>query len=64
MKPKKELIIRRPDDWHLHLRDGEMLRAVLPFTAELFGRAMIMPNIKPPVRTINEAIAYRQKIVG
>jgi dihydroorotase len=62
MKPKNELIIKRPDDWHLHLRDGDMLRAVLPFTAELYGRAIIMPNLRPPVRTIKDAEAYRQRI--
>lgn len=63
MQSKTELTITRPDDWHLHLRDGEMLRAVLPFSAQLFGRAMIMPNLKPPVRTIREAQAYRKRIL-
>ena len=43
------LTIRRPDDWHLHLRDGAMMRAVLPFTAACFGRAIVMPNLVPPV---------------
>ena len=58
-----ELTIKRPDDWHLHLRDGDMMRAVLPFTAHLYGRAMIMPNLQPPVRTIKDAEAYRQRIL-
>jgi dihydroorotase len=63
MKPKNELIIKRPDDWHLHLRDGVIMQAVLSFSAELYGRAIIMPNLKPPVRTAKDAAAYRQKIV-
>ena len=58
------LTIRRPDDWHLHLRDGAMLRAVLPETARHFGRAIIMPNLVPPVTTIAAAQAYRQRIMG
>ena len=57
------LRIRRPDDWHLHLRDGEMLRAVLPHTAAHFARAIVMPNLKPPVRTGADAAAYRQRIL-
>ena len=57
------LTIRRPDDWHLHLRDGAALRAVLPFTAAQFGRAIVMPNLKPPVTTTAQALAYRQRIV-
>ena len=58
-----ELTILRPDDWHLHLRDGDMLRAVLPHTADLFGRAIIMPNLVPPVRTAEDAVAYRGRIL-
>jgi len=58
-----ELTITRPDDWHLHLRDGDMMRAVLPYTAELYGRAIIMPNLKPPVKTAKDARAYRQRIL-
>jgi dihydroorotase len=58
-----ELTIIRPDDWHLHLRDAEMMRAVLPFTAELYGRAIIMPNLRPPVRTVKDAATYRQRIL-
>ena len=49
------LPLTRPDDWHLHLRDGEMLAAVLPDTARRFARAMVMPNLDPPVRTVDDA---------
>jgi dihydroorotase len=56
--------IRRPDDWHLHLRDGEMLSAVVPATARVFGRAIVMPNLKPPVRTVADAGAYRERILA
>ncbi|QQP90920.1 dihydroorotase [Skermanella sp. TT6] len=56
------LTIRRPDDWHLHLRDGAMLKAVLPFTARQFGRAIIMPNLKPPVTTVDQAKRYAAEI--
>ena len=59
-----ELTITRPDDWHLHLRDAGMMRAVLPFTAQLYGRAIIMPNLRPPVRTVEDAAAYRQRILA
>ncbi|MCJ7462080.1 dihydroorotase [Candidatus Palibaumannia cicadellinicola] len=55
--------IRRPDDWHVHLRDNDMLRTVLPYTSRYFGRAIIMPNIIPPVTTINQAKAYRKRII-
>lgn len=58
------LTLRRPDDWHLHLRDGEMLKAVLPETARHFGRAIIMPNLVPPVVTGADAIAYRDRILS
>lgn len=58
------ITIRRPDDWHLHLRDGDILQAVLPFTAELFGRAIVMPNIKPPARTKEEITSYRHRIIS
>lgn len=57
------LTIRRPDDWHLHLRDDAMLRAVLPYTARQFGRAIIMPNLVPPVTTVDDALAYRDRIL-
>lgn len=56
------LTIRRPDDWHVHLRDGEMLRAVAPFTARQFARAIVMPNLKPPVATPEAAAQYRERI--
>jgi dihydroorotase len=58
------LTIRRPDDWHVHLRDGAMLAAVLPYTAAQFGRALIMPNLSPPVTTVAAAVAYRQRILA
>jgi dihydroorotase len=58
------LTLRRPDDWHLHVRDGAMLRAVLPYTAERFGRAIIMPNLVPPVTTVAAATAYRARILA
>lgn len=56
------ITIIRPDDWHLHLRDGEQLRAVLPHTAKQFARAIIMPNLKPPVVTTDMALAYHARI--
>ncbi|EEE38001.1 dihydroorotase, homodimeric type [Rhodobacteraceae bacterium KLH11] len=58
------LTIRRPDDWHLHLRDGAMLQAVLPETARHFARAIIMPNLVPPVVTGAQAAAYRDRILA
>ena len=58
------LTIRRPDDWHVHLRDGEALAAVAPFTARHFGRAIVMPNLKSPVTTTAAAQAYRQRILA
>ncbi|WP_341861078.1 dihydroorotase [Gymnodinialimonas sp. 57CJ19] len=58
------LTIRRPDDWHLHLRDGAMMRAVLPETARDFARAIIMPNLVPPVVTASDALAYRDRILS
>jgi dihydroorotase len=58
------ITIRRPDDWHLHLRDGPMLAQVLPFTAARFGRAIVMPNLVPPVTTVADALAYRARIVA
>ena len=57
------LTLTRPDDWHLHLRDGDALRAVLPDTARQFARAIVMPNLRPPVRNVAEAEAYRQRIL-
>lgn len=58
------LTIRRPDDWHVHLRDGDMMRAVLPHTARQFGRAIVMPNLSPPVTNVAEALAYRARIMA
>ena len=60
----QELTLTRPDDWHLHVRDGEMLKAVLPHTVRQFSRAIIMPNLKPPVRSVAEAAAYRDRIIA
>ena len=58
------LTIRRPDDWHVHLRDGEMLNAVAPYTARQFARGIVMPNLDPPVTSVGAAEAYRQRIVA
>jgi len=58
----KSLVLRRPDDWHVHLRDGAALAAVLPFTAARFARAMVMPNLNPPVTTTRQALEYRERI--
>ena len=55
-----ELTLTRPDDWHLHLRDGDVLASVAPHTARQFGRAIIMPNLVPPVTTTEQALAYRE----
>ncbi len=59
-----ELTIGRPDDWHLHVRDGDALRTVVPHTARQFGRAIIMPNLKPPVTTTAQALAYRERVLA
>ena len=58
-----ELTLTRPDDWHLHVRDGDALAAVIPHTARRFARAIIMPNLQPPVTTTGQALAYRQRIL-
>jgi len=60
----KSITIIRPDDWHVHLRDGSMLESVAPHTSAHFGRAIIMPNLLPPVVTVDDAIEYRRKIVA
>ncbi|WP_293944020.1 dihydroorotase [Sphingomonas sp.] len=60
----QSLTIRRPDDWHVHLRDGAMLKAVAPFTARQFARAIVMPNLSPPVTSLAAASAYRERIVA
>lgn len=58
------LTIRRPDDWHVHLRDGDMLKGVLPYTARQFARAIVMPNLSPPVTTTESGRAYRHRILA
>jgi len=60
----QELTITRPDDWHLHVRDGAALNTVVPHTAAEFGRAIIMPNLRPPVTTAAQAMAYKQRILA
>ncbi|MFN9175409.1 MAG: dihydroorotase [Synechocystis sp.] len=60
----QKLTLARPDDWHLHLRDGDALKAVLPHTVRQFARAIIMPNLKPPVRSVADAAAYRDRIMA
>ncbi len=58
-----ELTLPTPDDWHLHVRDGDLLATTVPATAAVFGRAVIMPNLVPPVTTVEQALAYRQRIL-
>lgn len=58
------ITIRRPDDWHLHLRDGAVMQGVLPFTARQFARAIVMPNLSPPIVRVVDALAYRGRIVA
>ncbi len=60
----QEITITRPDDWHLHVRDGEPLATVVPHTAAQFGRAIIMPNLKPPVTTAQQALDYKRRILA
>ena len=64
MTQPDRLTIRRPDDWHVHLRDGEMLEAVAPFTARQFARAIVMPNLVPPIISVAAAEAYRTRILA
>lgn len=64
MTDPTRLVIRRPDDWHVHLRDGAMLEAVAPYTARRFARAIVMPNLDPPVTSVAAAQAYRQRIIA
>lgn len=59
-----ELVITRPDDWHLHVRDGPGLQSVVPHTAQIFGRAIIMPNLVPPVTSASQALDYQQRITA
>jgi dihydroorotase len=58
------LTLTRPDDWHLHVRDGDAMRAVVPHSARQFARAIIMPNLRPPVTTTTQALAYRKRIIA
>lgn len=60
----QKLTLTQPDDWHLHLRDGKALKAVLPYTVRQFARAIVMPNLKPPVRSVADAAAYRDRILA
>lgn len=60
----QRLELRRPDDWHLHLRDGDVLADVVGHTARVFGRALVMPNLRPPVRTVEDAARYRERILA
>ncbi|PKB25960.1 dihydroorotase [Novosphingobium kunmingense] len=64
MTPPATLTIRRPDDWHVHLRDGAMLTGVLPYTARQFARAIVMPNLSPPISTVAAAADYRARILA
>jgi dihydroorotase len=64
MAAPERLVIRRPDDWHVHLRDGDMLKAVAGYTARQFARAIVMPNLVPPVTTAAAAEAYRERILA
>ncbi len=61
---ENQVTLRRPDDWHVHLRDGTMLKSVVPFTARQFARAIVMPNLVPPVTTVEAAQAYRARIMA
>jgi dihydroorotase len=58
------ITIRRPDDWHVHLRDGDVMRGVVPYTARQFARAIVMPNLSPPVTTVEQCAAYRDRILA
>ena len=58
-----EMTMIRPDDWHLHVRDGLAMQSVVPHTARQFARAIIMPNLKPPVTTVAAALAYKERIL-
>ena len=60
----ESITITRPDDWHLHVRDSEMLKRVVPYTASRFGRALIMPNLNPPVKNVEQALKYRDEILA
>ena len=62
--PRQTLTIRKPDDWHVHLRDGALLQAVVGHTAAQFARAIVMPNLKPPITRTEQASAYRDRILA
>jgi dihydroorotase len=62
--PPPELVLLRPDDWHVHLRDGPLLQAVVGSTARVFARAIVMPNLTPPITTVADALAYRARILA
>ena len=64
MTSAQTLTITRPDDWHLHVRDGDAMRCVVPHSARQMGRAIIMPNLKPPVTSAQQAVAYHERILG
>ena len=64
MSEASTLLITQPDDWHLHVRDGAVLNDVVPHTAAQFARAIIMPNLKPPVTDLAAAMAYRDRIAA
>lgn len=64
MSQTDRITLKRPDDWHVHFRDGDMMQAVVPATAQAFGRAIVMPNLVPPVTDIAAAEAYRARIMG
>ena len=64
MTTPTELSLQTPDDWHLHIRDGAAMAAVVPYTARQFGRAIIMPNLRPPITTTAAAVAYRERILA
>jgi len=64
MTTLNDLSIQMPDDWHLHIRDGAAMAAVVPYTARQFGRAIIMPNLRPPITTTAQAAAYRERILA
>ncbi|AGA91025.1 dihydroorotase, homodimeric type [Thioflavicoccus mobilis 8321] len=64
MSASSEIVLTRPDDWHLHLRDGDLLAAVVGHTAERFARAIVMPNLRPPITSTAQALAYRERILA
>jgi dihydroorotase len=59
-----QIKLTKPDDWHLHLRQGEAMSSVVGMTARQMGRAIVMPNLSPPVKTVKQALAYRREIIS